>query len=60
MPLHERALRSLPGDPRLLSNFGVCLMALGDRDRAREALDAALAANPANKAALEARAAIDA
>ena len=59
-PLHEEALRSLPGDARLLANYGMCLAALGETDRARETLDAALAANPDNAEALEARAKLDA
>ena len=54
-PLHEQALRSLPGDSRLLAHYGICLAALGERDKARETLDAALAANPDNDEALNAR-----
>jgi len=52
--LHEHALRGLPGDSRLLGNYGICLAALGEKDKAREALDAALAANPNNAEALDA------
>ena len=52
--MHEHALRGLPGDSRLLGNYGVCLAALGEKDKAREALDAALAANPNNADALDA------
>jgi Flp pilus assembly protein TadD len=52
--LHEHALRGLPGDSRLLGHYGVCLAALGEKDKAREALDAALAANPNNAEALDA------
>jgi Flp pilus assembly protein TadD len=58
--LHEHALRGLPGDPRLLANYGICLVALGERDKARETLEAALATDPTNKEALAARAALDA
>ena len=58
--LHEHALRGLPGDSRLLANYGICLAALGERDRARETLDAALAADPNNADALAARAGLDA
>ena len=58
--LHEHALRGLPGDSRLLTNYGICLVALGERDRARETLDEALAANPNNNDALAARAGLDA
>ena len=43
-----------------LANYGMCLAALGETDRARETLDAALAANPDNAEALEARAKLDA
>ncbi len=39
-PHHEQALRGLPGDARLLAHYGICLAALGERDRARETLDA--------------------
>jgi Flp pilus assembly protein TadD len=52
--LHEHALRSLPGDSRLLGHYGICLAALGEKDKAREALDSALAANPNNAEALDA------
>ncbi len=57
--MHEHALRNLPGDPRLLANFGICLAALGERERARETLDAALAADPGNAEATSARAALE-
>ena len=57
--LHEHALRGLPGDARLLTNYGICLAALGDKDRARETLDAALAANPNSAEALAARTSLD-
>jgi Flp pilus assembly protein TadD len=53
-PLHEHALRSLPGNSTLLTHYGICLATLGDKDRARETLDAALAADPENKEALAA------
>jgi Tfp pilus assembly protein PilF len=53
-------LRALPGDARLLANYGICLAALGERDRARETLDNALAADPNNDEALAARASLDA
>ncbi len=39
---------------RLLGHYGICLAALGEKDKAREALDAALAANPNNAEALDA------
>ena len=52
--LHEHALRSLPGNSVLLTHYGVCLAALGEKDRARETLEAALAADPDNKEALDA------
>ena len=45
---------------RLLANYGACLAALGERDKARETLDAALAADPNNAGALAARAGLDA
>ena len=57
---HEHALRGLPGDSRLLAHYGICLAALGEQDRARETLDAALAADPNNEEALLARAGLDA
>ena len=41
-------MRGLPGNSRLLTNYGICLAALGERDRARETLDDALASNPNN------------
>jgi Tfp pilus assembly protein PilF len=53
-------LRGLPGDSRILTNYGICLAALGERDRARETLDNALASNPNNNDALTARAGLDA
>jgi Flp pilus assembly protein TadD len=59
-PLHEHALRILPGDARLLAHYGACLMALGEHDQARETLDAALAADPGNAEALAARVRLDA
>ena len=58
--LHEHALRGLPGDSRLLGHYGACLAALGERDKARETLDAALAADPNNAEALDARMSLDA
>jgi len=58
-PLHEQALQGLPGDPRLLANYGICLAALGERDRARDVLDASLASDPNNEEALVARANLD-
>jgi len=58
--LHEHALRGLPNDARLLANYGICLAALGEKDRARETLDNALAADPTNDDALMARASLDA
>ena len=57
---HEQALRALPDDSRLLAHYGICLAALGELDRARETLDAALAADPNNEEALLARAGLDA
>ena len=59
-PLHEHALRGLPGHSQLLGHYGICLAALGETDKARETLDAALAADPNNAEALEARAGLDA
>jgi Flp pilus assembly protein TadD len=53
-------LRGLPGDSRLLAHYGACLAVLGERDKARETLDAALAANPDNAEALAARTGLDA
>ena len=47
--MHEQALRALPGDSRLLGHYGACLAALGERDKARETLDAALAADPCSR-----------
>jgi Flp pilus assembly protein TadD len=58
--LHEHALRGLPGDSRLLGHYGTCLAALGERDKARETLDAALAADPNNAEAMTARLSLDA
>ena len=53
-------MRGLPGDPRLLAHYGICLAALGERDKAREILDEALAANPHNAEVLAARTGLDA
>ena len=53
-------LRSLPGDSRLLGHYGACLAVLGDKDKARETLDAALAADPNNAEALATLAGLDA
>jgi Tfp pilus assembly protein PilF len=44
----------------LLTHYGACLAALGERDKARETLDAALAADPNNTEALATRASLDA
>jgi Tfp pilus assembly protein PilF len=50
----------MPTDARLLANYGTCLAALGEKDKARETLDAALAANPDSEEALAARMKLDA
>lgn len=60
LPLHEHALRVLPGHSALLTHYGLCLLTLGDKDKARETLDAALAADPDNREALAARTSVDA
>jgi tetratricopeptide (TPR) repeat protein len=52
--LHEHALRTLPGNSALLTHYGVCLVALGEKDRARETFEAAMASDPDNKEALDA------
>ncbi|MBS0546821.1 MAG: tetratricopeptide repeat protein [Proteobacteria bacterium] len=60
LPLHEHALRVLPGHAALLTHYGICLLTLGNKDRARETLDAALAADPDSQEALAARTSVDA
>src|SRR5262245_14538204 len=45
-PLYERALALAPNDPDLLQSYGESLLGAGELDRARAALDRALAVAP--------------